>query len=147
LFQPQHFTIPLEARAHACCAPTETDATPDESPAGVTGTELEVNEPSPSWPSEPDPQQRTPPAVVRAHEKVPPTETDRTPDPRPVTDTGVRLLDVPFPGDSPQHLRPPEVVTAQLRPPPADTAATFDDNPDTPMGESVDTVEPVPSSP
>jgi hypothetical protein len=57
------------------------------------------------------------------------------------------LLLAPLPGELPQHRRLPDVVSAQLRLPPADTAATFEDNPETPTGETLEVVEPVPSSP
>ena len=147
MFQPQHFTRPTVVSAQACWAPTEIEETPDVRPVGGTGTELGVSRPSPSCPSVPAPQHRTPPEVVSAHVNVPPAETAFTPELRPVTETGVELFDVPLPGELPQHLRPLEVVSAQLRLPPAETAATFEESPDTLTGFVLDEVDPVPSSP
>ena len=147
MFQPQHLTPPAVVSAQACWAPAATAATPDANPVGVTGTELDVSWPSPSCPSEPDPQHRTPPEVVSAQVNVPPTDAAFTPEERPATGTGVNVLDVPLPGIVPQHLRPPEVLRAQVRLPPAETAATFEESPDTATGVVLDMVVPVPSSP
>src|SRR5688572_21804343 len=61
-FLPQHFTAPLNRRAHVCAAPAAIDCTPLVSPATSTGVEL--NEPAagePSCPALLSPQQRTPP--------------------------------------------------------------------------------------
>ena len=86
---PQHFTAPVDVRAHECEPPDETADTPLVNPVTFTGVLRFDNVPSPSWPPELSPQHFTPPLVVSAHECEFPDDTAATPLVSPVTSTGV----------------------------------------------------------
>jgi hypothetical protein len=98
LFSPQHNTVPVGERAHVWYPPAAIVAMPGPNPETPTGTELFFVVPFPSWPEVLRPQQRTSPPAVSAHVWKPPVDTAATPEPSPVTVTGVELrFTAPFP--------------------------------------------------
>src|SRR5438309_10304634 len=66
---PQQYAAPVVVRPHVCkppptAIPPRATAENVRPPVTATGTELEVVEPSPNWPSELSPQQYAAPVVV-----------------------------------------------------------------------------------
>ena len=86
---PQQRTAPAVVSAQLWKTPAAMAATPEPRPLTATGVDWFAVLPSPNWPSLLRPQQRTAPAVVRAQVCSPPAAMAATPEPRPLTATGV----------------------------------------------------------
>src|SRR5579862_1027531 len=71
--QPQHWAVP-PTTAQAAVGPTETWLAPTM-PTTSTGTLLDLEVPSPSWPEPLSPQQRRAPPFTTAHAEYQPAAT------------------------------------------------------------------------
>src|SRR2546427_654717 len=71
---PQHFAPPPTVRAQVWEAPATIAVAPEARPETLTGVDLNLVVPFPSWPKSLAPQHFAPPAVVRAHVCRPPAQ-------------------------------------------------------------------------
>jgi hypothetical protein len=113
--------------AQGASSPAKTATTPDERPTTSTGTALLTVEPLPSWPKlSLNPQHLAAPPEVTTQVLRLPAETETTPDDRPTTSTGTRLLLVELSPSCPcsllpQHFTAPPSVRAHVWVYPAET--------------------------
>jgi hypothetical protein len=111
---PQHLAVPSLSTAHAKLRPTDTDATPEVRPCGVTGTEELVWELLPNSPLALLPQHFTSPLLSSAQACCWATLTADTPEVSPSTCTGTVLLAVLLLPSSPEEPRPQPVSYTHL---------------------------------